>query len=370
MEEVGLFKNTFKGKNVFVTGHTGFKGSWLTMWLLKLGANVTGYSIDIPTKPSFFETLDLGGKINHILGDVLDYEKLNHSLQNSKPDFVFHLAAQSIVSKSYQEPVKTFQVNSIGSANVLKSLQNLKNHCIAIMITSDKCYENVEWCWGYRETDQLGGKDPYSASKGAAELVFHSFFHSFFKNQDKIRLATARAGNVIGGGDWARDRIVADCMRAWSKGEKVVIRSPKATRPWQHVLEPLSGYLLLAKALSNDSLFHGQNFNFGPRSVLSHTVSELIEDIGKIWSGTKIAPLYSVENEVFFHEAGLLKLNCDKALFLLGWEATLNYDKTIHFTSSWYNNFYNSNKNMFDFTHEQLSEYESIAFKVGSLNGK
>ena len=239
MEDVGLdmFKQSFRGRSVVVTGHTGFKGAWLCAWLVKLGAKVTGLSVDIPTAPSMFEVLELQGSVDHNFGDVRDITVVKRLLDKSKPDFVFHLAAQPIVSLSYSNPLETLSVNMLGTATVLEALRQRNQHCVAVIVTSDKCYENVSWPWGYKETDHLGGKDIYSASKGAAEIAFHAYHKSFFKApESNVTLATGRAGNVIGGGDWARDRIV-DCVRQWSKGLQEI--KPEATRPWQHVLEPL-----------------------------------------------------------------------------------------------------------------------------------
>jgi CDP-glucose 4,6-dehydratase len=277
---------------------------------------------------------------------------------------VFHLAAQPIVSYSYENPLETLTTNVIGTANVLEALRVLNRPCTAIMITSDKCYDNVEWVWGYKETDALGGKDVYSGSKGAAELVCKSYYHSFFKKENsQVRMATARAGNVIGGGDWALDRIVPDCMRAWSEGKIVEIRSPKATRPWQHVLEPLSGYLLLGQALYRDVELNGESFNFGPKAEHNHTVQELLEDLSRQWQFSEVSQAYRITGNIAFHEAGLLKLNCDKALSVLRWKPTLDYDKLIDFTGGWYYSFYRENADMYDFTIMQLEEYFQQARK-------
>ena len=239
-----LFDNVFDKKKVIVTGHTGFKGSWLSTWLIELGADVHGISKDIPTNPSLFKELKLEEKLAHHVVDIRDCEKLSSLIQDIRPDFLFHLAAQPIVSTSYYEPAETISTNVIGTMNVLEALRGLENNCNAIIITSDKAYDNVEQVWGYKENDRMGGKDIYSGSKGAAELITKSYFHSYFSKNSNIQLAIGRAGNVIGGGDWARDRIVVDCMLSWALGEKVSIRNPEATRPWQHVLEPISGYLL------------------------------------------------------------------------------------------------------------------------------
>ena len=243
-----MFENIYKGKRVLITGHTGFKGSWLCTWLLDLGATVAGFSVDIPTEPSHFEALGLSARIENFKGDVRNKSSLDEAMNKFRPDIVFHMAAQSLVRKSYEDPILTFETNSIGTLNLLDCLRDHPSVIAAILITSDKCYENVEWIWGYRENDRLGGKDPYSASKACAEIISKVYMETFFKEKGPS-IATTRAGNVIGGGDWALDRIVPDCARAWSKGEKVEIRNPNATRPWQHVLEPLSGYLVLGQKL-------------------------------------------------------------------------------------------------------------------------
>lgn len=356
-----MFSNSFYGKKVIVTGHTGFKGTWLTAWLLKLGAEVTGISIDIPTTPSMFEELNLGQKIKDLRIDVRDLDKLSMVINETSPDFVFHLAAQPIVSTSYTDPVYTFTTNVIGTVNVLQALRSVQHKCVAIIITSDKCYDNVEWVWGYKENDQMGGKDIYSGSKGAAELVFKSFFHSFFKDKSNVRIASARAGNVIGGGDWAKDRIVPDAIRSWIQKKPVELRSPTATRPWQHVLEPLSGYLNLAQQLYLNDKLNGESFNFGPNSENNHTVLQLIQDMAKHWNLTNEELAYRITDNIPFHEAGLLKLNCDKALFYLKWKPTLTYDKLIEFTGKWYYEYFNREASIWKFTINQLNEYEQIA---------
>lgn len=360
-----MIETTFKNKKIIVTGHTGFKGAWLTTWLLKLGANVYGISWDIPSSPSMFEVLALHDKIQDYRIDVRNFEEIKAVFDEVKPDFVFHLAAQPIVSLSYKDPTLTFSSNVIGTMNVLESLRLLNYPCTAVIITSDKCYDNVEWVWGYKETDKLGGKDIYSGSKGAAELVFKSYYHSFFSREDcVVRVASARAGNVIGGGDWALDRIVPDCMRAWSKQESVEIRCPQSTRPWQHVLEPLSGYLNLAVALCQDKALSGQSFNFGPRSEYNRTVLDLLTDLAYRWN---IEPnkAYTVTDNLPFHEAGLLKLNCDKALFYMKWMASLDYEELIRFTGDWYYNYYFIKPDMYEYTVTQISEYEVITRNKG-----
>ena len=364
-----MFDNAFHNKRVFVTGHTGFKGSWLLAWLLKLGAKVTGYSDRIPTQPSMFEVLGLSEHIDHQFGDVRNLAQLSASIDAAQPDFVFHLAAQPIVSLSYADPTGTISTNVIGTMNVLEALRSVKKPCTAILITSDKCYENVEWPWGYKETDRLGGRDIYSGSKGAAELIIHAYHQSFFRNPESpVRLATARAGNVIGGGDWASDRIVADCMRHWAAGLPVEIRSPHATRPWQHVLEPLSGYLALADAVSKDAALSGESFNFGPHLAQDHTVLALLTSLGRHWGfdekeiSTKAC---KIADNIPFHEAQLLKLNCDKAYYALKWHANLDYEKCVDMVASWYRAFYRQDANLNTLTIGQIEAFEALATTKG-----
>jgi len=355
-------QDIYKNKKVLVTGHTGFKGAWLVTWLLGMGAHVAGLSRDIPTKPSMFEALGLAGRINHHFADVRDLARVKEIIALEKPDFVIHLAAQAIVSLSYSDPVETFETNVLGTMNVLEALRGATNPCVAVMITSDKCYDNVEWEWGYRETDHLGGRDVYSGSKGAAELVIRSYVASFFADEKSlVRIGIGRAGNVIGGGDWARDRIVADCMRAWSEGKTVEIRSPTATRPWQHVLEPLSGYLTLGAALAQGPALHGEAFNFGPRAEQNHTVLELLHDLAKDWGFGAGDDVVRITGNIPFHEAGLLKLNCDKALLRLKWEPNLVYRETVGFVGDWYSGFYRQQADMFSLTSNQIADYEKLA---------
>ena len=354
-----MFNDLYKNKKVLITGHTGFKGSWLTVWLLKLGANVVGVSKNIPTTPSMFEELELESKIKHYKEDIRNLTALHQIVKDEKPDFLFHLAAQPIVSLSYLDPIETISSNVMGTANVLQVLKEINNKCIAIIITSDKAYDNIEQIWGYKEDDKMGGKDIYSGSKGAAELIVKSYFNSFYTKKDcNVKIAIARAGNVIGGADWAKDRIVVDCMQNWSEGKKVEIRSPKSTRPWQHVLEPLSGYLNLAQALYSNDFFNGEGYNFGPRAEQNRTVEDLLIDLSKYWNYSNPKDSYTITDNIPFHEASLLKLNCDKALGYLNWQATLEYEDTIRFTSQWYYDFYKTKKNMYEKTIEQIDEYE------------
>ncbi len=361
-----MFNNVFSGKKVLITGNTGFKGSWLTLWLHSIGAKVVGVSKDIPTNPSLFESLNIEDKIEHNFIDICNYEELKKIFQNENPDFVFHLAAQAIVSTSYSSPIETLQTNAVGTLCVLESIRSLENNCTAIIITSDKCYENVEWSYGYRENDRLGGKDIYSGSKAAAEAIIYSHYNSFLKDKENISIGITRAGNVIGGGDWAKDRIVVDCMRAWSEDKKVEIRSPNSTRPWQHVLEPLSGYLHLASILSENKNLNGEAFNFGPNDSQNRTVLELIEKLQNTWQYTKSPEIKINQNNKFF-ESSLLKLNCDKALMNIGWLPNLNFEQTSLFVSSWYNNFFNQNEDIFNFTLDQINEYCEIAEQKGLI---
>lgn len=353
-----MFNNTYNGKKVLVTGDTGFKGSWLCLWLKKLGADVYGLANGIPSSPSLFETAEISGAINHKELDIRDYEALKSHLDTVKPDIVFHLAAEAIVRTCYENPRLAFETNTLGTINLLEAIRQTGSTKIGVFITSDKCYENVEWEFGYRETDRLGGKDPYSASKACAEIAFSSYFRSYFSDDDHF-FATARAGNVIGGGDWAKDRIIPDAIRSWSKNESLHIRSPWATRPWQHVLEPLSGYLTLgASLLSKEENINGESFNFGPKSENDHTVQTLIEEMKKTW---KEGNFTSNQDDSCKKEATLLKLNIDKALARLEWLPNFDFDKTVSFTAEWYVNFYNETSKVRDFTLNQISNYEEHA---------
>lgn len=352
--------NFYRGKTVLLTGHTGFKGSWLAIWLSSLGAKVVGLSDALPSEPCNFEVSGIGALVDDRRVDVRDCYAVKQVVDEVQPDFVFHLAAQALVRHSYANPVDTFSVNGMGTAHVLESLRSLNKPVVAVMITSDKAYDNVEWVWGYRETDRIGGKDPYSGSKGVAELIIRSYFSSFFASEDcNVRLGIARAGNVIGGGDWASDRIVPDCMRAWSRGEKVEIRSPRATRPWQHVLEPLSGYLSLGIELARNADKHGEAYNFGPPANQNHTVGELIDGMSKHWKNVSWVDTSSQQH---LHEAGLLKLNCDKAFVDLKWLPTLHFEETVRFTVEWYKAHYEQElDSMLKFSISQIKEYSALA---------
>ena len=354
------FSSVFDGSCVLITGHTGFKGSWLSLWLAKMGASVFGVSLGVQTVPSHFDVASLASRVNDYRHDIRDSNALNRFIQEIQPDFVFHLAAQALVRLSYEDPVDTWQTNTFGTINVLESLRKLKTPCVAVFITSDKCYDNVEWVWGYRETDSLGGPDPYSASKGAAELAIRSYVRSYFPPDGLVRIGVGRAGNVIGGGDWAADRIVPDCVRAWSRGEVVPLRNPLATRPWQHVLEPLSGYLNLAVALKNSSDLHGQPFNFGPPAQQNHSVGELVTSMSKHWDQVRWEDVSAQYGGPY--ESGLLKLNCDKALHHLHWRAVWDFDATVRETALWYRHYYeHSSECIADFSLSQIERYIQAA---------
>lgn len=351
--------SSFNNKKIIITGHTGFKGAWLTLWLTILGAKVVGLALRPHTNPSLFNALNIENDIQNINIDIRDAHKVAAIFETIQPDFVFHLAAQSLVIKSYEDPRNTWTTNLIGTISVLEGLRKLKNNCTAIFITSDKCYENMEWIWGYRETDRLGGIDPYSASKGAAEIAIRSYIKSFFLNDGKVRIATARAGNVIGGGDWSDDRIIPDCIRSWTNGQIVQLRSPLSTRPWQHVLEPLSGYLLLASELSQHALLHSEPFNFGPSSNENHSVLELVKEMAIHWE--KVSWSIPSELNALNYESLLLRLNCDKANILLKWNSAMNFNETVKMTIEWYKNFYKKDINLKDFTIKQIESYTLIA---------
>jgi CDP-glucose 4,6-dehydratase len=349
-----MFNNFYDGKRVLVLGHTGFKGAWLTQWVLNLGADVIGISGYIPSNPSLYEVLNLKGKITDYRFDIRDHSQLTDTFKKESPEVVFHLAAQPIVKVSYQDPKMTFDTNLGGTVNIMEAIRSTPSVKSSILITSDKCYENVEWEYGYRENDRLGGKDPYSASKACAEIAIRSYFESFFKGTQQ-NIASVRAGNVIGGGDWAAHRIIPDCVRSWSDSKKVTIRSPHATRPWQHVLEPLSGYLWLAVLLGEGqhNELSGESFNFGPDSKVNQTVETLIGDLAKIWQGSE----WLVDSDMKAEkEAGLLKLCCDKALHRLDWSASLTYCDTVKLTGDWYRAFYQG-RDMLELTNQQIDSY-------------
>jgi CDP-glucose 4,6-dehydratase len=361
-----MFDGVYNGRRVLVTGNTGFKGSWLTLWLLDLGATVAGYSLGVPTEPSNFVASGLRERIRHVDGDVRDRDRLARALDDFQPDCVFHLAAQALVRRSYADPITTFETNAFGTLNLLEALRTRPSVRAAVLITSDKSYRNVEWPWGYRETDTLGGEDPYSGSKACAELIAHSYHHSFFRSRsDLARIATTRAGNVIGGGDWAQDRIVPDAVRAWSSGATLTVRHPRATRPWQHVLEPLSGYLRLGQQLlAHDARVVGEAYNFGPDATVNEPVEALLGLMARAWPSAEWRVDESTRNAQ--PESTLLKLSCDKALAHLGWRAALSFPDAVGMTIDWYRRFYESpGAGMFAFSSEQVRAYSARACAAG-----
>lgn len=355
-----MFKNNFKNKKVLITGHTGFKGSWLSYWLINLGAKVVGISDKINSKPSHFELINLSTKLKSKFLDISNKNKLLKVFKKEKPDFIFHLAAQALVKKSYTDSLTTWLSNTLGTINILECLKEMqfKKKCICILITSDKSYKNIETKKGYKEQDELGGKDPYSASKASAELAIKSYYQSFFLNKkSKIRLAVARAGNVIGGGDWSEDRLIPDCMINWAKNKYVNIRNPNSTRPWQHVLEALSGYIKLAIELKKNKKLNGEVFNFGPNLKDTYSVKEVVSEFRRNWKNAKFK-IIKTNNKNFF-ESGLLKLNSTKALNLLNWRCILTFKENINLVSDWYKNFYLGYK-IENITKNQINFYTKL----------
>jgi len=349
-----LFSEIYKDKTVLVTGHTGFKGSWLVYWLNNMGAKVIGYSLEAPTTPNHIDLLELN--IISIIGDIRDQKKLDETFALYKPEIVFHLAAQPLVRLSYDEPVETYETNVMGTLKVLEACRKTDSVKAIVNITSDKAYENKEWIWGYRENDPMGGYDPYSSSKGCAELLASSYRNSYFNLNDhgtkhNTLLASCRAGNVIGGGDWAQDRLITDIMVAVSKSQKVQIRNPYATRPWQHVLEPLSGYLHVGQKLLEGKKEFAEGWNFGPSDEGSISVEEVVKYIQKYWDKIEYELNLSEKHP---HEANLLKLDCSKAHIRLKWTDIWDSQMTFKKMTSWYKSYYEDSKVL---TSEDLDSY-------------
>lgn len=354
------FGQIYRNKKVLVTGHTGFKGSWLSLWLKALGAEVIGYSLVPPSEPNFFDVCQLKDKLIHIHGDVRNYDHLIYVFRSYNPDFVFHLAAQPLVRFSYENPRTTYETNVMGTVNLLEAVRETDSVRAIINITSDKCYENREWIWGYRETDPMGGHDPYSASKGCAELVTNAWRKSFFPPEQYkdhgVGLASVRAGNVIGGGDWGEDRLLPDCIRALSDGEEIVIRYPKAVRPWQHVLEPLYGYLLLGMKLWESASEFAGAWNFGPTGTDVWSVEQVVSEVCDLWGDGK----YIVSSNSQPHEAHWLKLDSSKASHGFGWSPKFTVEKALKKTVAWYKLFYSGEgpEQLTEFTLAQIDEYQ------------
>ncbi len=358
-----LFKDIYKDKRVLITGHTGFKGSWLTLLLAELGVKVIGYSLKPYTNPNMFEILQLEKKITHIIGDTRDEHNLKKVLKKYKPEIVFHLASQPLVRLSYREPKLTYETNIIGLVNLLEAVKITEGVKAVINITSDKCYDNRELIYGYRETDPMGGYDPYSSSKGAVELITAAYRNSFFNPNEygkrhNTALASVRAGNVIGGGDWSTDRIIPDCIRALSKNKTIVIRDPKSLRPWQYVLEPLSGYLWLGALMLQNGIKYSGGWNFGPIDDDLLTVEEIVKRIIELWGKGE----YEVKSDNKFYESKLLKLDISKSFFHLKWKPVYRIDNALQNTIYWYKKFFKDKRiDMYEYTLSQIKEYSNTA---------
>jgi CDP-glucose 4,6-dehydratase len=346
----------FKNKKIIITGFNGFKGSWLCIWLNLLGARIYGISLKNLDKKNHYNLVKKHLKIKEYYIDIRNLKKISQKITHIKPDFVFHLAAQATVSESIKNPNFNWETNVIGFLNVLSSLSNLRNKCTAVLITSDKCYKNFEKKSGYRETDILGGEDPYSASKASAEILFYSYFKTFiYKKKTNLRVATARAGNVVGGGDWSSDRLIPDCMKCWLHKKKVQIRSPKSTRPWQHVLEALNGYLILATELSENKKINGESFNFSSNKIKNISVIDFISKINKLWPDAK----WKIKKYKKFYESGLLQLNNLKSKKILKWSAKLNIDQTVRLLVNWYLGYKKNPKQIFKISTNQIKYFQN-----------
>ncbi|MFN8769238.1 MAG: CDP-glucose 4,6-dehydratase [Neisseriaceae bacterium] len=351
-------KNLWKNKKVLITGCTGFKGGWLSAWLCELGADVYGYSLAAPTNPSIFELLNLKQKITYCEGDIRDYAKLSTFFDQVNPEIVLHLAAQPLVRYSYENPIETYQTNVLGLVNVFEAIRHNGKIKAVVNVTSDKCYDNKEWVWGYRENEPMGGYDPYSNSKGCAELVTSCYQRSYFNineynNTHNTLLASARAGNVVGGGDWAPDRLIPDMINSFINNSTVKIRNPQAIRPWQHVLEPLSGYLILAEHLYNGKTEFANGWNFGPNDTDVKNVGDIVNRLCAIWGNNAKWVLDQANHP---HEANFLKLDCSKARLLLNWQPRFNLDQTLQYIVDWYKK-YAKKEDLYQETIKQIQEY-------------
>jgi CDP-glucose 4,6-dehydratase len=357
----GIFNNIYEGKTVLITGDTGFKGSWLTLWLLNLGANVVGFAHSPKTEKDNYAICNLRDKITHIDGDIRNYKSISKVFFEYEPEIVFHLAAQALVMESYKDPLNTFSTNVMGTVNLLEAVRHTPSVKVTINITSDKCYENNEWIYGYREIDPLGGKDPYSASKGASEIIIASYLRSFFNQDNTANIASVRAGNVIGGGDWADNRIFPDCMRALMSDKPIIIRNPQAVRPWQHVLEPLSGYLTLGSLLYTDGKKYSGAWNFGPLSKNMVSVRQLVEETIRQWGGGK----YILENKTDSNEeANLLHLDISKAVNELKWSPVFDFRQTLKFTIEEYRIDNLTSGEIFSQRSDHIEKYIELRKKV------
>ncbi|HXG23105.1 MAG TPA: CDP-glucose 4,6-dehydratase [Chthonomonadales bacterium] len=351
-------RDFWSGKAVFVTGHTGFKGGWLSLWLQEMGARVYGYSLLPPSRPNLFEVADVGRGMQSTIGDIRSLADLRHALVDAQPQIVFHLAAQALVQRSYREPVETYETNVMGSVNLLEAVRSCPTVKAVVIVTSDKCYENREWVWGYREIDPMGGYDPYSSSKGCVELLTAAFRNSYFPpaeySRHGVAVATARAGNVVGGGDWAQDRLVPDMIRAICAGQPLRVRRPEAIRPWQHVLEPLHGYLSLAEALWQAGASFAGAWNFGPADADAKSVSWLVRSLASLWGAEA---KWEIDTDARPHEAGYLKLDSSKAARLLHWKPVLDIESALQWVVDWYKA-HRDGANMRQYTAGQIQRFQ------------
>ena len=352
-------KKFWKDKTVLITGHTGFKGSWLSLWLQSVGTRIIGYSLSPPTNPSLFEVANVADRMCSITGDVRDLEHLKTTIAKYQPEIIIHMAAQSLVRDSYTKPIETYTTNIIGTVNVLEAVRQVKGSRIVLIVTSDKCYQNNEWLWGYRENEPMGGYDPYSSSKGCAEIIMSAYRHSYFPVEDydnhNIAIASARAGNVIGGGDWSNDRLIPDIIKAFMENRPVIVRNPNAMRPWQHVLEPLNGYLCLIERLWGNGPEFSSGWNFGPSDEVRE-VSWIVERMVELWGKNAHWNLDKAQHP---YEAKYLKLDCSKANNILKWSPKLDLSVTLEWIIEWYRN-YLENNNMRNYTELEISRYEKL----------
>ncbi|MBQ4164243.1 MAG: CDP-glucose 4,6-dehydratase [Turicibacter sp.] len=347
-----LFGGIYKDRKVLVTGHTGFKGSWLCTWLLELGAEVIGYALNPHTTPSMFECCELKDKMRSVIGDIRDLKSLSDCINAYQPEIIFHLAAQPLVRQSYHYPKQTYETNVLGTLHVYEAARQCQSVKAIVCVTTDKCYENKESIYGYRETDRLGGYDPYSSSKACVELLSDSYRQSFF-NEEGVKVATVRAGNVIGGGDWSMDRLIPDAIRSLTQHQTIILRNPLAIRPWQHVLEPLSGYLYLGYQLLSKKNTYASSWNFGPYESSNQTVEVVIQEVIKYYKVGK----YVIDTDEHLHETQLLKLDINKAKKYLDWYPVYDYQTAIEKTITWYKKYYMSKENMYNLTKNQIDEY-------------
>ena len=354
-----LIKKNFKGKKILITGNTGFKGSWLSLWMYLSGAKVLGISSNIPSRPSNFKALNLKNKIKYKKVDLRDSKKLINTILNFQPDFIFHLAAEAIVKKAYKNSKYTWETNTMGTINILEALSKIKKKIVAVIITSDKVYKNLEIARGYHENDILGSFDPYSASKASADLAVQSYFFSKLKYKKNIRVCIARAGNVIGGGDWSEGRLIPDCVKKWSIKKTAIIRSPKSTRPWQHVLDVLNGYINLAINLKKNKKINGHAFNFGPKKERNSEVLNIVKEIGKNWSGAK----WKIKKDKNLKESKLLQLNSSKAKKLIKWECKLNLRLATSYTNEWYKTYYKNKDQILALSIQHIHKFQKLKKK-------